>query len=113
MINTIPQTAVINKKIFDHRFLQDAVCNAFKMQWEDIKSKSREQDIADARGSYIYLCSIYTDRSPEQVTSDVNRDRTSYYKSFKRIQDAIDTKEAAVYPKIQPIIDLLNKTLCS
>jgi chromosomal replication initiation ATPase DnaA len=94
--------------IVDHLFIRQAVCNAFGVTWDEVKCVSRDQHLVDARHAYIYLCSRFAKRKYSNVMRDVNRHRTSYYKSIENTQDKIDTLDAIVFPAIQSIINLIS-----
>ena len=74
------------EKILDH------ICQTFDISNDDIKSKSREQNIVNARYVYFYFASKYTFKSAIIIAKLVNKGRTSVYHAIQESENKYNTK---------------------
>lgn len=72
-------------------FLQELVCNAFDVTWNDIIGRSREQTIADARHVYWWLSVKYLEKKPYELKRETKRkDHSTIVHGRDRIQGLVD-----------------------
>lgn len=88
--------------------LQELVCRAFNVSWEQIKSKTRKgYNVTDARHVYMYLSYSHLKRSLTETGMDCGmRDHTTVLSAVKKIKGFIDIGDP-----IAQIIDRIKENM--
>lgn len=93
-------------------WIREAVVAAFKIDWLEIKSSSRFQNVTTARYAYCYLVRSFLNYSYQSIGAILNgRDHTTIMKAVSVTQNLLDVDDQLMAPKLNGIIDQLTKKL--
>ncbi|MDR1120555.1 MAG: chromosomal replication initiator protein DnaA [Dysgonamonadaceae bacterium] len=91
----VSQSIKIEEKKITIEKIQDVVSGFYKIELRDIHSKSRKQEIVQARHLSMFLSKKYTGFSYSHIGLKIgNRDHATVLHACKTVQDAIDTNKS-------------------
>jgi len=76
----------LSYNIYDTRSAMKAVSEMFNVSTEEIKSKSRKRNIADARFIYCYITKKKLHYTLDVIGKTINRDHSSIVHSIKMVK---------------------------
>ena len=106
----INDVIVQKESVISINYIQEVVCNYFKITLKDITSSQRSNDIAIPRQIGMYLCRILTNESfPKIGEAFGKRDHTTVMHAYKKIEKEIkeNTETRLIVESVKKII--LNK----
>ena len=98
------------ESVISINYIQEVVCNYFKVTLKDLTSSQRSNDIAIPRQIGMYLCRILTNESfPKIGEAFGKRDHTTVMHAYKKIEKEIkeNTETRLIVESVKKII--LNK----
>lgn len=99
-----PETADV-----DIENIQKAVCQYFNVKEEDIKGKSRTQNIVKARQIAMYLCKEYTELSLKAIGYHFGgRDHSTVIHAIQTISDLIEV-DSSVRQDVNALMKIIGK----
>jgi chromosomal replication initiator protein len=99
---------ILNDEV-NEAFLQTLVCEEFNVTWAELISKSRKQELVDARQVYWWLCRKYTSATLKKLADDFKKlDHTTVINGINKINAMIDSKDNTILPKIKEIERNIN-----
>ena len=91
----VSQAVRLEKKQISVQMIQEIVCNYYNLEQSVIQSRSRKQEIVQARQITMYLAKKYTDCSFSHIGKIVGKkDHATVLYACKTIKDQIETSKA-------------------
>lgn len=72
--------------------IAEAVCKYYGVKYGNLMSKSRKDEVTQARQMAMYIVKRRTDLMPEQIASIFQRDRTTFLYSYGKVESLIRSR---------------------
>ncbi len=73
-------------------FVKSMICNYFKVNWDLVTGKCKEQNYVDARWAYSYLMVVVYKQSFKQTGRDLKKDHTTIMHAVNEVNGYLEMK---------------------
>jgi chromosomal replication initiation ATPase DnaA len=108
----------IRVKAYDPNFklnvktFKELICSYFFVEWDEVVSKSRKDNLPLARQCFIYLCKTYMpEMLHREICAILNLDISSIPTLFKIVNNFYKNEDEKTIKYLQPIINHINNSL--
>jgi chromosomal replication initiator protein len=84
----------------------------FDVTAQDVRSKSRVQDVIRARHTAMYFARIYTTKTLIAIAREIgDKDHTTVIHAIKAVKNSIQARDNYLYPFMEPLNNRIRQTI--